>query len=250
MEPNINCSNCKTDFPRRRLKCPSCGQIGVAKLYKYVSYSARSLSILINRQIWCPKAKSLNDPFEFHFDLTQDNIAGIPIDTTLLENAKEDVKEIAVICFSEVNNDILMWSHYTQGHAGFCIELERKEENDLGNWDYCAPVVYNTDNRVLTFTPQQLENSESFTKIATSKSPHWRYEREWRLIVRHDLANKHIPLPAPISGIIFGCNMGINERKTIVHILGPDMNYTEAKIRRNEFALSLIPTEFNDIMVE
>ena len=119
MEPIINCSNCKTEYPRRRLKCPSCGQVGISKLYKYVSYSERSLSILINKQIWCPKAKSLNDPFEFHFDLTQDSIGGIPIDQTSLENAKEAVKEMRVICFSEVNDDILIWSHYTQGHTGF-----------------------------------------------------------------------------------------------------------------------------------
>lgn len=248
MEPIINCSNCKTEYPRRRLKCPSCGHVGISKLYKYVSYSERSLSILINKQIWCPKAKSLNDPFEFHFDLTQDSIGGIPIDQTSLENAKKDVKEMPVICFSEVNDDILMWSHYTQGHTGFCIEFERKEDNDLGMWDSCAPIVYNSDNQVLIFTPQQLKNSESFTKIATSKSPYWGYEKEWRLIAHHDLADKLIPLPVPISRIIFGCNMGINERKTIARILGPDMKYAEAKKKKTEFALSITPIEFNDII--
>jgi len=190
----------------------------------------------------------LNDPFEFHFDLTQDSIGGIRIDQTSLENAKEDAKQLAVICFSEVNDDILMWSHYTQGHTGFCIEFERKEENDLGKWEHCAPVVYNTDNQVLSFTLQQLGNSETFTKIAMSKSPHWGYEREWRLIVRHDFADKLISLPASISGIIFGCNMGINERKTVARILGPDMKYTEAKKRKAEFALSITPIEFNEIM--
>jgi hypothetical protein len=230
------------------LKCSSCGQVGIAKLYKYVSYNEHSLSILINREIWCPKAKSLNDPFEFHFDLTQGSIDGMPIDQTSLENAKEDAKELAIICFSEINDDILMWSHYTQGHTEFCIEFERKEGNDLGKWDYCAPIVYNTGNRALSFTPQQLENPEAFTKIATSKSPHWEYEKEWRLIVSHDFADKLIPLPAPITGIIFGCNMGHNERKTIANILGPDVKYEEAMKRRTEFALSINPREFKDII--
>jgi hypothetical protein len=190
----------------------------------------------------------LNDPFEFHFDLTQDSIGGIPIDQTSLENTKEDVKEMPVICFSEVNEDILMWSHYTQGHTGFCIEFERKEDNDLGMWESCAPIVYNSDIHVLSFTPQQLEEPESFTNIATSKSPHWGYEKEWRLIGLHDLADKLIPLPAPISRIIFGCSMGINERKTIARILGPDMKYAEAKKKKTEFALSITPIEFNDII--
>ncbi len=248
MEPIKNCSNCKKEYPRRKLKCPSCCKVGISKLYKYVSYSERSLSILINKQIWCPKAKSLNDPFEFHFDLTRNSIGGIPIDQTSLENAKEDIKELPLICFSEVNDDILMWSHYTQGHTGFCIEFERKEDNYLGMWDSCAPIIYNLDNQVLTFTPQQLESSESFTKIATSKSPHWIYEKEWRLIVHHDLADKLIPLPAPISRIIFGCNMDINKRKTIALVLGVDMKYAEAKKKETEFALSITPVEFNDII--
>ncbi len=156
IEPSIDCSKCRTAYPRRKLKCPSCGQVGVAKIYKYVPYSERSLSILINKEIWCPKAKSLNDPFEFHFDLTQDNIDGIPIDEKSVENAQEMAKESGVICFSEINNDILMWSHYTP-HTGFCIEFDRNEENDLGNWDYCVPVVYNSDNRVLTFSTLQIQ---------------------------------------------------------------------------------------------
>jgi hypothetical protein len=62
MEPKIKCENCDTEYLRRRFKCPICDQIGVSKLYKYVSYNERSLSILINKQIWSPKAKSLNDP--------------------------------------------------------------------------------------------------------------------------------------------------------------------------------------------
>jgi hypothetical protein len=42
--------------------------------------------------------------------------------------------------------------------------------------------------------------------------------------------------------------MGINERKTIARILGPDMKYAEAKKRKTEFALSITPIEFNEIV--
>lgn len=246
MEPIINCSNCKTDYPRRKLKCPSCGQIGIAKLYKYVPYNQHSLSILINKEIWCPKAKSLNDPFEFHFEVTQNSIGEIPIDQTSLEDAKEAVKKCAVVCLSEINDDILMWSHYAQGHTGFCIEFERNEENVLGCWDNCCPVIYNPDNRVLSFTPQELEDPKAFAQIATSKAPHWGYEKEWRLIIRPDFEDKLIPL-TPITSIIFGYKMGRNERKTIAHILGSNMKYTEAKKSKTEFALSINSIKFTDI---
>ncbi|NTU53972.1 MAG: DUF2971 domain-containing protein [Chlorobiaceae bacterium] len=176
-----------------------------------------------------------DDPFEFHFNLTQDR--GLRVDPT--EDAINQSKEMSVICFSEVNDKILMWSHYTQGHAGFCIELERKENNDLGKWDLCAPVIYNPENKPLSFTPEEITKPESFTKIATSKSSHWAYEKEWRLIGHHEYADTLIPLPAPISCIIFGCKMGINEKKTIARILGSNMKYAEAKQMKSEFALKI-----------
>jgi len=248
MEPIINCSNCGIEYPRRSLNCPSCGQIGISKLYKYVSYNERSLSILINKKIWCPTAKSLNDPFEFHFYLTQDSFSGIPINQESIEHAKNMIKEMPIICFSEVNNDILMWSHYSQGHTGFCIEFERRENNDLGKWDLCAPVIYNPDNKALSFTPEEITESKSFAKIVTSKSSHWHYEKEWRLIAHRKYTDNLIPLPAPISRIIFGCKMGINEKKTIARILGSNIKYAEAKQVKSEFALKIESIDFNKIV--
>ncbi len=42
--------------------------------------------------------------------------------------------------------------------------------------------------------------------------------------------------------------MVINHRKTIARILGADLKYAEAKKKRNEFALKIIPVGFDDIM--
>lgn len=36
----------------------------------------------------------------------------------------------ATACFTETNNDFLMWSHYADRHAGICIEFELKRLND------------------------------------------------------------------------------------------------------------------------
>ena len=98
MEPTIECPNCSNVYPRRRLHCPFCDQIGILKLYKYLSFNEHSLSLIINKEIWCPKAKTLNDPFEFHFHLTDTNIGGIPINQSSLEETKEDIKELSVVC--------------------------------------------------------------------------------------------------------------------------------------------------------
>lgn len=237
MKPAIECFNCKRVYPQRRLYCPSCGQIGTSKLYKYFSFNAQSLSIIINKEIWAPKVKLLNDPFEFYFHLNDKNIDDIPIDQKSIESAKDAIKEYGVICLSEINNDILMWSHYADRHTGFCIEFERSDKNDLGKWDKCLPVNYAEE--VPSFSYQQITDSAAFAKIVSTKAQNWKYEKEWRLISYE--ANTSIPLPAEITSVIFGCKMDDTRRRTIENILGRDMLYYEAIQLKDRFSLEIKP---------
>jgi hypothetical protein len=39
-------------------------------------------------------------------------------------------KEILITCFSEVNYNILMWSHYANNHKGICLKFKTTQ---LGN---------------------------------------------------------------------------------------------------------------------
>jgi len=243
MEPIIVCPNCGTEYPRRRLQCPSCDYIAIPKLYRYVPYNDNSLSMLINKEIWCPKAKTLIDPFEFQFNLTKTSLNGIPIDQDSLEEAKNQVRELGVVCLSEVNDNILMWSHYTQGHTGFCIEFERTKGNDLGNWDFCLPVVYH--NELPAFSPQELIEPQALTKIAATKAFDWHYEKEWRLITK--IGGKLIPLPANITTVIFGCQMERGRRRTVANILGSDMIYKEAIKLAAKFSLEIRQIKFESI---
>ena len=40
------------------------------------------------------------------------------------ESFQEIKREFRVLCFSELNDSMLMWSHYSHNHAGFCIEYK------------------------------------------------------------------------------------------------------------------------------
>lgn len=247
MEPTIKCPNCTNVYPRRRLHCPSCDQIGIPKLYKFLPFNDHSLSLLINKQIWCPKAKTLNDPFEFYFHLTDTSFGGIPIDQPSLEEAKKAIKELGVVCLSEVNHDILMWSHYAESHTGFCIEFERSDNNDLGNWDLCLPVTYEAVE-VPSFDTPQLSKSASVAKIVAAKAPNWSYEKEWRLIVSHEFANGLISLPAQITSVIFGCKMDDARRRTVANILRRDVLYLEAIQLKDHFSLDIKPILFEAVI--
>jgi hypothetical protein len=203
--------------------------------------------LLINKQIWCPKAKTLNDPFEFFFHLTDTTLGGIPINQPSLEEAKKAIKELGVICLSEINDDILMWSHYANGQTGLCIEFERSDNNDLGKWDYCLPVTYDA-LEVPSFDPPRLEERASVTKIVSTKAPNWSYEKEWRLIVSNEFANSLISLPAKITSLIFGCKMDNDRRRTVANILHRDVFYFEAIQLTGHFSLDIKPILFEAVI--
>ncbi|MBA4135626.1 MAG: hypothetical protein C0525_12950 [Flavobacterium sp.] len=74
---------------------------------------------------------------------------------------------------------MLMWSHYSDGHKGFCIEYDFKNNSDVTY--YMEPVFYS--DKVFDITPYLGINSKRFAiKIAAiTKAEDWKYEQEWRL---------------------------------------------------------------------
>ena len=240
MNPTIECLNCENVFEKRKLRCPSCNEIGVSKLYKYLPFNENSLSLLINEQIWCPKASTLNDPFEFRFHMIGTHDDGRPIAQSSVEKAINNTKELGVISLSEINDDILMWSHYAEGHTGFCIEFERSHDNALGRYDECLPVIYDSA-KVPSFEPKDIEiQKDPMLVILTTKAPNWSYEKEWRLIIEKRSSNDLIKLPTKITSVIFGCKMDDAKRRTILNILDDDMMYSEAKQSKESFSLDIV----------
>lgn len=116
-----------------------------------------------------------------HFKITSKDVV-----LTLKEEIKDAIKStksvLKVACFSEVNNSILMWSHYSQNHSGFCIEY------DFTSWKGNAqlkPVQY-----IRKRQPIQGNDIDGKTRNiglvlineALNKADVWSYEREWRII--------------------------------------------------------------------
>ncbi|MCJ7502071.1 MAG: DUF2971 domain-containing protein, partial [Acidobacteriia bacterium] len=134
-----------------------------------------------------------------------------------------------------------------EGHAGFCIEFERTDDNELGNRNLCLPVTYDSAE-VPTFDPLQLEKKESIAKIVGTKAPDWSYEIEWRLIVRPEFANALIPLPAKITSVIFGCKMDDARRRTVANILRRDVLYFEAIQLKDHFSLDIKSILFDAVI--
>ncbi|MCG6537996.1 MAG: DUF2971 domain-containing protein [Syntrophales bacterium LBB04] len=150
----------------------------------------------------------------------------------VLKKANKELEESGVFCLSECNNNILMWSHYADGHKGFCVEFERKPDNDLGDYDRTRKVRYGVEYPVASPLDPKAYDYKFFLKAAN-----WKYEKEWRLL--NERGNAAIPLSARISAIIFGLRMTARHKSEIRWIL-PGIQYRQCTKARNKFRLRIV----------
>lgn len=125
-----------------------------------------------------------------------------------LETCREVNSSLGILCLSKKPDDILMWSHYADGHRGIVLEFNKPA---LEKNFYCDKVDY--DNNIITLKDHNEKSSELHKLILLKKSEHWKDEEEWRLIVdpssRTDIPNCRIfkfPKEA-LTGVILGYNM-------------------------------------------
>ena len=215
----------------------------VNHLYKYCAYNTNSLSILINKKIWVAKPDSFNDPFDCNIKINPKDFdveafkkylymtgritKKLPWKNCIKpfeEFLKKDVKNFGVFSMSQINDNILMWSHYADQHKGFCIEFDRLPNNLLGDFEITQPVNYSCDYPKLVFFDSSGKQDLSiFKKTLFYKAKDWAYEKEWRLI--YDEGDREETMPANISSIIFGLRMSIEHKRAIQDILAdrPDI---------------------------
>jgi hypothetical protein len=113
---------------------------------------------------------------------------------------------VGIYSLSRTPTDELMWAHYAESHAGFCIEydLERLMLEARTQWTR-LDVVYSEEPPTLAIEDLiRAPNPEVATaKLVGCKSKRWSYEDEVRLITASAGVN-HYARPA-VTGIFFGC---------------------------------------------
>jgi len=90
-------------------------------------------------------------------------------------------KDFQVLCFTEVKDSILMWSHYADNHKGFCIEYDLQA---FKLSDRLQRVQYSKKRRLIpgTFADNADSVRNEIYRATLRKSAEWKYEREWRLV--------------------------------------------------------------------
>lgn len=213
-----------------------------AKFYKYRSMDERS-AMWVERtirhgEIYFPAAATFNDPFDLRpvFSLQaprkvqkEDYIrlskkyepllnrrerreearrvmSGMMRKENLAKTAEDIQKahtevitqKVGVLCVSTKRDDILMWSHYGDSHRGVCLEFD-------GSSTFMAhaqKVIYASERRPINSYADTRE--EMMEKALLTKSEHWRYEAEWR-VLRYQKGPGVVTFhPPSLTGVIIG----------------------------------------------
>ena len=208
-------------------------------LYKYFYFDENSLAMLVNKELWASHPTRFNDPFDSAFSVTNEHV----------ERYKQ---QKAICCFSEDHANILMWSHYSDKHTGFCVGFDKEKFQEEG---LLEQVTYTE-----IFPPFLIENLVSKesnnvrpnerVKLFTTKFTDWQYEKEWRLIYENDPENftndkvngKLVKIPDnSIVGVYFGCKMPVENQITIRNIL-KDCNVSFKNMEMSKVGFALIET--------
>jgi hypothetical protein len=223
-------------------------------LYKYRAlrgearkYTSR---ILLDQQLYYATPAQLNDPFDCRFQISMEgapltefgraNCGGIHefVEQWFRDEAKNPV---CLLSLSEVNDDILMWSHYADCHTGVCLGLRIPLDNELHR------VKYGRDPATLyladLLAPQGNQFRSTIIDVLTTKAEHWAYEREWRAI--EFTGRGESPLPSEmLSEVIFGCRTSEADKATVRAWLnshaGP-ITIFRAHMKEKEFGLEIRP---------
>ena len=138
-------------------------------------------------------------------------------------------KRVGILCLTEAPDDILMWAHYACSHEGFVVEFDpeasffHQQRSEKDEFRHLRPVHYSNIRPLLTF------DNADFRAMLT-KSEHWSYEREWRMMVDVSDASTVLTVggknfhlfafpPSSIKSVILGSRMPQARRERFVSMI-------------------------------
>ncbi len=207
------------------------------KLFQFQPINKNTLQNLVLKKIWASNPKTFNDPFEFvmraNYRVTRDGkVEYLTQDAqTLLNEIKDWASKFGVTCFSECEDDVSQWSHYSSSHTGMCLTFEMA--NPL-------PENLFKVNYQLAF-PDITENFETdFLEYLITKGKCWRHEKEQRLIFKEGIG--HYDYPGILSEITFGCRSSKTDIESVIkicdNIFETEVAISKMSVDPNSFFLS------------
>lgn len=154
---------------------------------------------------------------------------------------KEILDSFFVLCLSKELENILMWGHYTRGHKGAVIEFVAQNDNF-----FCAsqevryqdeiPNLFNNFVELMSFSDGEFSKEKRdkiFKLSALTKSTHWSYEKEWRVLSPFTVSDGKQFVFTPfnavdVRAVYLGCKIDPNKSHEIIEVLKSDFPSAQA----------------------
>jgi hypothetical protein len=268
-------------------------------LYKYRRVDTYSLRILATKELYFAAPESLNDPLDCQLPVLalldqviasevageSKNLLSILRDFKVTNRATGDVElmhrtfetlpsSTGVLSLSRNPTDALLWSHYADGHRGFCIGFDPgyftaltaswRQYGLLGASDVSyveAPLdqfrdlwlqkardieaIRNASSKdkeaAISEFPESYKRDVIVT-VLTTKSKHWMYEREYRAVKAHSGVIAFPP--SALREVVFGMRLPESDEMTIRTLLDHrewrHVRFFRPICRAGTFALELL----------
>lgn len=271
-------------------------------VYKYRPVDKYTLELLINNELYFSFPEDFNDPFDSNIPIDFSNISnedfklwiervGNESDNSFLR--KIDIEKIPsehwekiklkfnevneskflYCCFStineyNINNNVLLWSHYANCHKGISLGFESNNLEGMDGLEFDEQVFFAQENPrypnhgelcEMSYTKELIpfnyitDSNEKYSNIIFSKGMQWDYENEYRIMVRvidfseKNGLKKNIKFSKKIlKEVIFGLKCSIEDKKTIRSIIkdkGYDVKFFKCERKKNEYGLDIIPID-------
>lgn len=217
-------------------------------LYKYRSLDSRGLEeIFSQNQIYLSDPLAFNDPFDcrpkivthksrfkrnqfyrsiierkfprYRKDQIKKELKNNPMfrkiktHEYLQESFLIFIRGFGLYCLSEIPDDILMWAHYSDSHKGICLQFNANIERTLF-WE-AYKVTY--QNNYPSVNIMNLGEYDQFFNLFATKSNHWKYEKERRIIKTPDEGGPKLYgfHPELLTGVILGAKISAEAQKEV-----------------------------------
>lgn len=212
------------------------------KSAKTIEDLTRDIQTIKDDQIWFSGVQYLNDPFEKvystktfdEYESSEQIVTDffIPYRKTI----DEYFEKVGVLSLCEENTNLVMWSHYSDNHRGYCIEYEL-------NSNIINKLNFENDDEVFLMEIEYEDNPIDFLSLPSNfqfylrrKSNLWKYENEFRYISsKNGLHN--IPKDA-VKAIYLGANINKIVKDTFFRLCtDKKINLYQSKLSKNSYTL-------------
>jgi hypothetical protein len=165
-------------------------------------------------------------------------------------------RKFGLVCFTERENNILMWSHYSDSHKGVLLEFDGSHQYFKGT--NLNKVVYARRRVALNaaWSGGDPRLRRVYERLLRTKNIAWRYESEWRWLLPLDRCHKKIDdgrtlyfaviPPDLVTRVVLGlrCPAAVVDEVAKARAKrGLGFEVLKADVHRTDFTLEYKPTE-------